>query len=71
MNLFVTIPFVVFASIAFGVVYTILLLLLNKVNLVKVSFLPLFIFSTLMYCIATILIGYFYVANNAAPVISL
>jgi hypothetical protein len=39
--------------------------------LVKVSFLPLFIFSTLMYCIATILIGYFYVANNAAPVISL
>ncbi|MDR2709393.1 MAG: hypothetical protein LBC07_05420 [Elusimicrobiota bacterium] len=66
-NMVIIVPAVLFAGIGFGLVSSLLFLLLHKVKIVKVSFLPLFIFSTIVYLAVTFALGYFYIASNTPP----
>jgi hypothetical protein len=67
MNFAITIPLFLFVSVAFGVIYSVLFLLFHKIGLLKIHFLPLFLFSTLLYVAVTFLAGYFYLSGNPTP----
>ena len=67
MNFAITIPLFLFVSVAFGVIFSILFLILHKIGLLKVHFLSVFIFSTLLYVAITFLAGYFYLSGNPPP----
>jgi hypothetical protein len=64
-NVAIIIPFFLFVSVGFGLVYALLFCLLHKIKILKPTFLPMLIFSVIVYIGVTFAAGYLYKINSA------